>query len=467
MGSKSDDVKYRAATTRVPGVGPIPRAEHEYVAEVVSKSAPFPMARVAGLIGEPFKEWKFFLDAHRDVLRRYVGRITDDGKDDDDDEASLFAALQSTAHSSVFAFENSLIHVDPMSNGDGLQVVLVYRQAELAACVVPPAAEATRKLCRLSFLVQDFAKAHIIVQPSKVKCFIPDGSYWVANASRNLRAIDSLFGLDHMIKSIITDIEDFYKLLPKFERLGATPKRTILLSGPPGCGKSSLLRAVASHFKQSLYFVSKLDARESYVSRLFNAVPSGAFLVFEDIDRNGAGATPDSTLLSVLDGNFCTHPRIYFLTTNFPETLDAAVRRPGRVDREYRFGSATADQARAALQFAFAEEKPSEILINAAVDKFAEVKEPITMSYVMEAIIRTLGCATTEESLNVIDFQQVVTEKKQEADAKAAKLAAHAAAKEARIALSKAAASKRKRNIDDDADDDFAHDDDCGCGNDD
>lgn len=406
MGSKTA-LQFTTPTTRIPGLGSVSPAEYKYAFNLFTSGYTTPIQALACIENLDDHAVAFTVYAHRDLLYSYQAFLT---------KSLDIETVVKTPEPYVFSFKDDLVCFNAPAHGK-VRVALLPKPT--VQDTTPRANAATLKLLELIKLIEDFANQHKIPQPKRVKCYLP-GPHgdWRENANRSLRPVDSLFGVDETIKLFIVDIDAFYANLRKYERLGITPKRTFLLSGPPGSGKSSAIRAAASHYDWPLYFMtSPSKMTEPMLTQLVQSVPAKAFLVFEDIDRDGSTSAPSSALLSMLDGNYATHPRVTFLTTNFPGTLDQAVRRTGRIDREYNFQYAVPAQVDAAVRFAFAEEKSTlstesfEALVKTAVTMFAAVDQPMTMSSVMEAIVRTLGCDSVQESIQSIDFHRVVAEK--------------------------------------------------------
>lgn len=112
--------------------------------------------------------------------------------------------------------------------------------------------------------------------------------------------------------------------------------------------------AVASQFDLNLCFLQAghpMLTDDGFANAL-NGAPSNSILVLEDIDSlfspdrksENKSAMSFSGMLNALDGCVSPHGQLFFLTTNHPERLDAALLRHGRVDVRAQFPCATAPQ---------------------------------------------------------------------------------------------------------------------------
>ncbi|XP_042639617.1 spermatogenesis-associated protein 5-like protein 1 [Orycteropus afer afer] len=153
--------------------------------------------------------------------------------------------------------------------------------------------------------------------------------------------------------------------------LGLAVPRGVLLAGPPGVGKTQLVRAVAQEAGAELLAVSapalqgaRPGETEENVRRIFQRAQELAsrrpsLLFLDEVDalcprRGGPHRAPESrvvaqvlTLLDVINGD---REVVVVGATNRPDALDPALRRPGRFDREVVIGSPTLKQREAILQ---------------------------------------------------------------------------------------------------------------------
>lgn len=159
------------------------------------------------------------------------------------------------------------------------------------------------------------------------------------------------------------DFETFLQREAWFKRHRLPFRRGYLFYGPPGNGKTSVLRVMASHpmiSAHSLDFSNK-DLRNAALTAVFEEASHDApsLVIFEDLDRlYGKTDTGDNRteitlqhLLNCLDGLAEYEGVIVVATANDPTALDPAIlRRPGRFDRTVPFRPPTADLRREYLR---------------------------------------------------------------------------------------------------------------------
>ncbi|KAG6889120.1 hypothetical protein C0992_006342, partial [Termitomyces sp. T32_za158] len=174
-------------------------------------------------------------------------------------------------------------------------------------------------------------------------------------------AYASVGGLNKQIQQI-RDLLEIPLTRPElFRYFGLKPPRGILLHGPPGTGKTHLARAIASSTKSSVLVINGPELSSAYhgetESKLRDVFRdarerSPCIVVLDEIDalvprrEEGAGGEVEkrvvATLLTILDGmeeDGEGERRVVVIgTTNRPNAIDPALRRPGRFDREIEIG---------------------------------------------------------------------------------------------------------------------------------
>ncbi|MFH0832210.1 MAG: CDC48 family AAA ATPase [Candidatus Aenigmatarchaeota archaeon] len=179
---------------------------------------------------------------------------------------------------------------------------------------------------------------------------------------------EDLGGLHEEVQKVREMIELPLKHPELFERLGIEPPKGILLHGPPGTGKTLLAKAVANEsgarflvingpeIMSKFYGESEENLRKKFEEAEKNA-PSIIFI--DEIDaiapkreetRGEVERRVVSQLLTLLDGLKSRGKLIVIGATNIPNSIDPALRRPGRFDREIELGVPNKDGRKEILQ---------------------------------------------------------------------------------------------------------------------
>jgi chaperone BCS1 len=192
---------------------------------------------------------------------------------------------------------------------------------------------------------------------TSVPLYINSGTWWSRAGKLPLRSMDTIFTADDAANTILKRLMEFNSKRAENHRLGLPHRIGVLLFGPPGNGKSSLIHALASALGRSVYYLNlgSVDSDQQLTDLVCTPRDySKIMLVLEDFDAAGAntsrettsapaaeGKSPDgepkkpitlSAMLNILDGLIAPDGLMTIATTNHPERLDEALRRPGRFD---------------------------------------------------------------------------------------------------------------------------------------
>lgn len=193
-------------------------------------------------------------------------------------------------------------------------------------------------------MISEDSEVKIQKEPIKEMANVPNITY------------DDVGGLRHAIQKVREMIELPLRHPEIFERLGIDPPKGVLLYGAPGTGKTLLAKAVANESDANFFYVGGPEIISKYVGeseerlrKLFAEAQenSPSIIFIDEIDaiapkrEEVIGEVEKrmvSQLLTIMDGLKARGEVIVIGATNRPDTIDPALRRPGRFDREIEIG---------------------------------------------------------------------------------------------------------------------------------
>lgn len=181
--------------------------------------------------------------------------------------------------------------------------------------------------------------------------------YWQSRSAIRARPLESVILPKKSKTTIIKDITHFLSEPAQnfYLNHGIPYRRSYLLHGVPGTGKTSLIQAIAGHFKRSICFLHAThpEMTDECLACAMEELPSDTIVVLEDIDslfsKDRSSKVKNSQLtfsglLNALDGIGSNSGQLVFLTTNLRDQLDPALIRNGRVDFHVHFDYASDEQ---------------------------------------------------------------------------------------------------------------------------
>ena len=167
---------------------------------------------------------------------------------------------------------------------------------------------------------------------------------------------DELGGLKNEVQKIREMVELPMRHPELFEKIGVEAPKGVLLYGPPGTGKTLLAKAVAGETNAHFISLSGPEIMGKYygeseerIREIFNQAEenSPSIIFIDEIDsiapkRDEVSGEVEkrivSQLLTLLDGMKSRGKVVVIAATNRPDSIDPALRRPGRFDREIEIG---------------------------------------------------------------------------------------------------------------------------------
>jgi hypothetical protein len=252
-------------------------------------------------------------------------------------------------------------------------------------------------------------------------------SYWRLVRGIPKRHLNSIF-IQKEKTDLITRRLDEFKAKEKWYIDNGIPYQMgILLEGPPGTGKTSLIKAIASYIDYPIYYLQA--SMLSDIAEAMSLLPSSSMVVIEDIDTsvsvgrrkkttvkddiafsynakrvNEGVATEDvksfnasnlSDVLNSTDGMLSARGRILVVTTNKIDAIDEAVLRAGRIDIKIHVGYADIEIVKA-----FVDRFYSDTLLD-----FTSVtlRDDITVADMQELVI---GGGSDADLYNLVSCEQ-------------------------------------------------------------
>ncbi|MEK7763467.1 MAG: ATP-binding protein [Nitrospirota bacterium] len=200
-----------------------------------------------------------------------------------------------------------------------------------------------------------------------------------------------------MARDIRTNVQGFFQSSERYQQLGIPHRRGFVFAGPPGCGKTLMLKTLA--YNTPAKFISvlgKADVKDDIIGYALYLAETytPAVVLLEDLDQIvEAEGISLSHLLNQLDGLRVLNGVLLIATCNEPDKLDPAlIHRPSRFDRVWRFELPKYEQRLALLH-----KRGGAFFSESALQESARRSEGFSMAYVQEIVVSALlECAHDE-----------------------------------------------------------------------
>ena len=239
------------------------------------------------------------------------------------------------------------------------------------------------------------------------------GAIWENFGNINVQTIDDIFIDKKLKENLLTYINNFVNSKEKYFKFGRNHKTNILLTGIPGSGKTSLCKALAKKYGYSIYIMNfTKNMTDSHLIDLISDVKENSIILYEDIDSYFTDRTSNdvnvsfSCLINILDGTLSKGSGIInVITTNFPDKLDSALLRPGRIDKIVEFDYPKKEEIREAFVSLIGSEDNFESF-------YCEIKHlKVTMAAIIEHLFRHPDnyLENMKDLINHVTFVHTVT----------------------------------------------------------
>lgn len=262
-----------------------------------------------------------------------------------------------------------------------------------------------------------FANNNILMPCTKTIQTLEPGYYEVVSINNGIGFKLKEIKTDELIKfpdslssQVLEEIDKFWKLYDRFTKFGFLHRRGYLFYGPPGSGKTCLVKQIVEQIVNAngIVFDCRHPGHLSRALEIFRNIEPDRQVVctFEDLDAIIRDYGEDA-LLSLLDGENQVDRVLNIATTNYPESLDRRlIARPRRFDRVYKIDMPSADHRRIFFENKLDEESKKEI----DVELWIKETDKFSFAHLSELIVSTF-CLGNEFEKSIQIMRKLIVKK--------------------------------------------------------
>ena len=186
-----------------------------------------------------------------------------------------------------------------------------------------------------------------------INIYSTNGYSWNKDLELKTRSLDTTYIPIKIKEDLIKDISFFDEpnTIKRYIDLNINHKRIYMFYGPPGCGKTTFIKSLASYFKRNIaYLLINSDMEDRHIKKCIQNIPNKSFLCLEDIDSLFVERTSNknsltfSGFINILDGVSTKEDTIIFMTTNNLINIEHAIIR--RISYFVKFTFAIKEQVK-------------------------------------------------------------------------------------------------------------------------
>lgn len=234
---------------------------------------------------------------------------------------------------------------------------------------------------------------------------LPAGIYSAEQDNRGLYLEAKRFPSDYLLdlpglptRLILDEVQKLWEREDIFRKFGFLHKRGILMCGPAGCGKTSIIRMVCNDIIARdgiVLIVQNASITILALQAIREVEPRRTLLtITEDLDTFfRPGKDYSKQMLSMYDGENQVNHVVHLATTNHPEELeDRVIQRPSRFDMVLCLGTPNADARRAYLRHILGQDFPE-----GELETIVRGTKGLSLAHLKEYLVATLCFDKTPE----------------------------------------------------------------------